>query len=273
MLFGQNKLGFSKYIGKKIYSDIQYRIIFQDSVTKTYNSSIDSLINNTKLTKWETSIKINQNNLIEANRKFKRMQIAYLNQSNYFFDSESTTKFSGILSIMNETSQKFLNKDFKEVTPIAISDNSNYTKLPYLYNISPFDTVTYISSLFFLQKIPLRYKENDKWSDTLITEKAVLLNTFTIKSISKNKLTLSFKSSAILLNHQHDNTNDSNDKMSINIFENSTTTEGYLTIDADTHFIYSILGTTERKMESNINGENKTRNTIKSAFTLYNKIE
>jgi hypothetical protein len=271
MLFAQNPINIFGYIGKRIITVLEYHKVSTDSTETKYNG-IDTLINNTEKMQWETLLKINENKLIEANRKLKRMQIAYLDQPRFFFDSENPVKFSGILSVINQISDRLVNKDFKEDVPVTTGDNNG--KRFFLYNISPYDTTKYISTLFFLQKVPLVNKENDKWSDTLIKEKAILLNVFTVKSISKNNLTLYFRSSAVSLNDGRDNKNYSNDNsVRLNIFENSIITEGHMNIDPDTHFIYSIQATTARKMESSINEVNKKNNTVKSNFTLFNRIE
>jgi hypothetical protein len=119
----------------------------------------------------------------------------------------------------------------------------------------------------------MRHDVNDTWNDTLITEKAVLLISFTIKSISQNNLALYFKSSIVALNYNHGSQSNSNNQTRISIFENSTTTEGFMNIDPDTHFIYSIRAATTRKMESNINNGDKKAVTIISKFVLNNAVE
>jgi rRNA maturation protein Rpf1 len=110
------------------------------------------------------------------------------------------------------------------------------------------------------------------FSSARVTERIDIF--FAIRSISKNNLTLYFKSSIVALNHKRDNQSDPNNpKTRISIFENSTTTEGFMNIDPNTHLIYSIQATTTRKMESHINEGNKRTAIIISRFALYNAIE
>jgi hypothetical protein len=275
-LRAQNSIKTTQYLERKIITVLEYHMITGDSVEKKYNG-LDSLMNNSERMRWETLLELNKNGLIVANRVLKRIQVAYLNQPKYFFDSSNPTIFSGFLSVLNEISDRLINKTFKEVIPFSTSENNdtiNNLRGLHLYKISPYDTINYVQNLFLLEKIPLIYKENDKWGDTLIAERAIHLNFFSIKSISKNNLILFFKSSVVALNHKRDNQNYSNnDKVRINIFENSTITEGYIDVDPNTHFIYSIKATTTRKMESNINETQEKSGNVISKFSLYNRIE
>jgi len=272
----QDSVKIFNYLGKKINTVVEYRNVTIDSIGKR-NRGMDSLINNNQKVQWETLLKINEKKLIVANRTLKRMQVGYLDQSNYFFDSQNPVKLSGFLSVINEIYNGLTDKDFKEIVPISKQQSKgagNFINRPNLYNISPYDTANYISNIFLFQNIPKYCNENDKWGDTLITEKSVLLNFFTIRSKSKNNLTLFFKSSMVALNRKHDNQSArDNHTTRINVFENSTITEGFMDVDPNTHLIYSIRAATTRKIESKINESIKRNATIISKFTLYNSIE
>jgi hypothetical protein len=263
------------YLGKKINTVVEYQTVTNDSIGR-HIRGIDSLINSTQKTQWETLLKINENKLVTANRTLKRIQVAYSNQSNYFFDSQTSANPSGVSLVINSIYNGLINKDFKEIVPASVQELngiSNFKNKPNQYNVSPYDTTKYVSDIFFFQNIPMRHDVNDTWNDTLITEKAVLLISFTIKSISQNNLALYFKSSIVALNYNHGSQSNSNNQTRISIFENSTTTEGFMNIDPDTHFIYSIRAATTRKMESNINNGDKKAVTIISKFVLNNAVE
>jgi len=200
------------------------------------------------------------------------MQVAYLNQSEYFYDTDHLIKLSRILSIFNTISDELINKNFSENISI---DKSWYSKSSDLYDIKPFDTINYSESLFFLQNIPINLKEGDVWADSVNTVEYKLINSFTVKSIlSKNKLVLQYNSTLITTDSINNNV-DLNDHSASGFImsESSATSDGYITIAIDTRFIYSIQGNVVRKMKFSINGIREKGMTMVSKFQLDNTIK
>ncbi|HEY2582731.1 MAG TPA: hypothetical protein VGI43_13035 [Mucilaginibacter sp.] len=254
----------SAFVGKKIISVLKNRESNADSILMRA-SVIDSLDNCTVVSNWESTFLTSGEGLF-LNTRPTRVQVAYKDGPDYFFDSNKPVKLPPVLDVFSSASERIVNKN--------ISEKVSIKKYPELYQIFAFDTLR-CAYLFFTQDIPTSLKNNDMWVDSAKVNYVSLVDTFTVKSIDGNKVTLHFSNKLTVdrqaFEEKIKRLPDSG--LTASYFNTANYVQGYLVFDRETLFIYTIAGEITIFTGSEMNGVAGKRHSFSTKFSLSNSVE
>jgi len=231
--------------------------------------SIDTLSDCSQNMFWNTSFQRNDKDQIIVSRKLKRMQMGFDGESRFFFDSDLGTKLQGGLSIINQVSDRLLNRQFVEVLDDKLIIQKNDIEYNF-HGVGIFDTIKYVSSIVFFQSIPLK----STWTDTCIYKNQFFERSFSVlfKNADEARLSFNIKQRRII---DSSPSRDSSDPsvLKVSIVEGGLETNGIISINISTHIINFIIGEIKKNVHSDVSNRRSLDNQIYAKFELENFVD
>ena len=272
-LFAQVPLTKDLLLNKRINSVIVYRTSPNISLPKVV-SGLDSLNYASTRSEWQTIFMSGNRNDVIADRKLSRLQISYADELVPFFDSNKLKAESFIGQIALEVWKSFSKHTYKEGIPLNNLQLEDNQKLAfYNHPMEGMDTIYYLPTLFFRNKIPEHLTVGSNWKDSVFTNKVRITTDFFVSAVTGTTISLNYISEVLPIRTAITEQKAASAIPTISIKSVSTRSKGTVMFNCSNLLILKIDGIVERVLESNLDDYKKSIYRRVSAYSLTNLME